>query len=68
MSRTRKIEKANVPKILISEVGYNGFGPFSSMAEAGYVKYVEGDWNKTYFTELEQFDGSRKYKRSVEGS
>lgn len=24
MSRTRKIEKANVPKILISEVGYNG--------------------------------------------
>lgn len=39
------------------------FGPFSSMAEAGYVKYVEGDWNKPYFTELEQFDGSRKYKR-----
>ena len=38
------------------------FGPFSSMAEAGYVKYVEGDWNKTYFTELEQFDGSRNIK------
>lgn len=39
------------------------FGAFSSMSEARYVKYVEGDWNKDYFNELEQFDGSRRYKR-----
>ena len=40
-----------------------GFPVTIRMAEAGYVKYVEGEWNKAYFTELEQFDGSRKYKR-----
>lgn len=39
------------------------FGAFSSMSEAGFVKYVEDDWNKDYFNELEQFDGSRKFKR-----
>ena len=46
------------------------FAPFCALAEAGYVSYVDDSafppdeqWNKEYFTELEQFDGSRKYKR-----
>lgn len=38
------------------------FGPFSAMSEASRVMYVEGDWNKDYFNELEMFDGSRKNK------
>ena len=43
------------------------FGPFASMAEAGYVQYVSDDglpvdekWNNIYLSELEQFDGGRK--------
>ena len=43
------------------------FGAFASMAEAGYVKYVddhglpiEEPWNKVYISELESFDGGRK--------
>ena len=46
------------------------FAPFCAMAEAGYVSYVsdlfvpeEEHWNDTYLKELEQFDGSRKFKR-----
>lgn len=38
------------------------FMPFSSAAEAGMVRYVIGEWNDTYFFELEKFDGSRKNK------
>lgn len=38
------------------------FGAFSAMAEAGYVQYVEAEWNKLYFAELESFDGSRNNK------
>lgn len=38
------------------------FGAFAAMAEAGHIKYVEDDWNKAYFNELEIFDGSRKNK------
>jgi predicted phage terminase large subunit-like protein len=38
------------------------FQPFSAAAEAGIVKYVRGDWNEDYFSELELFDGSRKNK------
>ena len=43
------------------------FGPFASMAEAGFVHYVSDDylpsdqkWNEVYLNELEQFDGGRK--------
>ena len=32
------------------------------MAEALRISYVEDDWNKDYFNELERFDGSRKNK------
>lgn len=38
------------------------FGSFAAMAEAGHVRYVEDDWNKTYFHELEMFDGAKKNK------
>lgn len=46
------------------------FAPFCAMAEAGYVSYVsdffvpeDEHWNEVYLKELDQFDGSRKYKR-----
>lgn len=38
------------------------FQPFCAAAQAGLVDYVYGAWNDTYFSELEQFDGSRKNK------
>lgn len=38
------------------------FQPFAAAAEAGLVRYVNGAWNDTYFSELEAFDGSRKNK------
>lgn len=38
------------------------FQPFAAAAEAGLVDYVEADWNKDYFSELEGFDGSRNNK------
>ena len=38
------------------------FGAFAAMAEALRVRFVEDDWNKDYFNELEMFDGSRKKK------
>ena len=37
--------------------------PFLTLAEAGYVKYVKGDWNEAFFNELEDFiDGNRQQK------
>lgn len=36
------------------------FQPVAAAAEAGLIDYVAGDWNDTYFDELEIFDGSRK--------
>jgi len=33
------------------------FKPFASLAQAGGVDYIEGDWNDEYFRELEMFDG-----------
>lgn len=36
------------------------FQPFAAAAEAGLVDYVEAEWNKAYFTELEAFDGESK--------
>ncbi len=36
------------------------FAPFSSLAQAGFVRIVEGDWNQNFFDELEVFDGDRK--------
>lgn len=38
------------------------FMPLASAAEAGLVRYVHGDWNDTFFSELEAFDGSRSKK------
>lgn len=38
------------------------FAPFSSLAQAGFVQIVKGDWNKDFFDELENFDGDRNKK------
>ena len=38
------------------------FAPFAAVAEAGGVQVVAGEWNDAYFSELEQFDGSRNVK------
>lgn len=38
------------------------FQPFVAASEAGLVRYVRGEWNDTYFAELESFDGSRSKK------
>lgn len=38
------------------------FAPFSAVAEAKLVHYVDGAWNDMYLDELEQFDGSRNIK------
>lgn len=38
------------------------FAPFSSIAQAGFVKVVKADWNKSFFDELEIFDGDKKHK------
>lgn len=38
------------------------FAPFSSVAQAGFVQVVEGDWNKEFFDELEVFDETGRYK------
>lgn len=46
--------------------GHNGklqrFLPFCTLAEAGWVRVVEGDWNEAWFTELELFEGERNQK------
>lgn len=38
------------------------FMPFSSIAQAGFVHVVKGDWNSDFFDELEIFDGDKKHK------
>ncbi len=46
--------------------GHNGklnrFLPFCTLAEAGWVRVVRGDWNEAWLTELELFEGERKQK------
>lgn len=41
------------------------FAPFSSIAQAGFVQVVEGDWNKDLFDELEIFDGDKRKKDDI---
>ena len=36
------------------------FAPFCAASEAGSIKIVKGDWNESFFIELEGFDGGRK--------
>lgn len=38
------------------------FAPFAAVAEAGFVNVVNASWNNDYHTELENFDGSNKFK------
>jgi predicted phage terminase large subunit-like protein len=39
------------------------FLPFCSMAEAGAVKVVRGDWNEKFFQELESFSSDLKIQK-----
>ena len=41
------------------------FAPVSSVAQAGFVQVVKGDWNKAFFDELEIFDGDKKKKDDI---
>lgn len=41
------------------------FGPFATMAEAGFLNVVDAPWNEEFFTELEVFDGGRKYHDDI---
>lgn len=41
------------------------FAPISSVAQAGFVQVVKGDWNKEFFDELEIFDGDKKKKDDI---
>lgn len=38
----------------------NRFAPFSSIAQAGFVRIVKAEWNKEFYDELEIFDGGKK--------
>ncbi len=38
------------------------FAPYAAVAEAGFVNLVKAEWNDDYHTELENFDGSNKFK------
>ena len=38
------------------------FAPFAAVAEGGFVEVVKAEWNDDYHTELENFDGSNKFK------
>jgi predicted phage terminase large subunit-like protein len=38
------------------------FAPFSSITQAGFVNIVKADWNKSFFEELEEFNGDPKKK------
>ena len=49
--RKAKPDKAKVQRFL----------PFAAMAESGMVRVVRADWNDKYFSELEQFDGGKKF-------
>jgi predicted phage terminase large subunit-like protein len=40
------------------------FLPFCSMAEAGAVRVVRGDWNDAFFKELESFSGDLKLQKT----
>lgn len=38
------------------------FQPFTTAAEMGLIDYIEGEWNDSFFDELENFTGERKNK------
>jgi predicted phage terminase large subunit-like protein len=38
------------------------FAPFAAVAEGGFVNVVKASWNDDFHTELENFDGSNKFK------
>lgn len=41
------------------------FAPFSSLAQAGFVRVVKADWNREFFDELEVFSGDGKSKDDI---
>ncbi len=54
-------ERGFIVRLIRPEKGkVQRFLPFASVAEAGYVKIVRGDWTENYLNELEQTDFGRK--------
>lgn len=51
----------------IVKSGHSGklhcFGPFASLAEAGMVRVVKGDWNEAFFLELENFEPNNRNQK-----
>lgn len=43
----------------------NRFAPFSSVAQAGNIRIVAGEWNKEFFDELEIFSGDKHQKDDI---
>lgn len=39
------------------------FAPFSSLAQAGFVRVVKAEWNREFFEELEVFSGENKKEK-----
>lgn len=66
MFYVRELAEDGLPVKSIPISGHTGkisrFKPFATVAEAGLVKVVRGDWNEAWFTELELFEGERNQK------
>lgn len=64
--RTTLAENGVVTKIAPTMAGkakLTRFLPFCSLAEAGAVRVVRGDWNEDFFKELEAFSGELKIQK-----
>ena len=59
--RQRLAEKGIICNLVKAHRGskMTRFLPFAAIAEAGSVKVVRGDWNETFFEELERFNGQK---------
>ena len=66
-SLQRRLAEAGFTVRLVSPVKskITRFAPFASVTQAGFVNVVKGDFNKEFFEELENFDGSPKKKDDI---
>lgn len=65
--RTTLAENGVVTRIAPTMAGkakLTRFLPFCSLAEAGAVRIVRGDWNEEFFNELESFSGELKIQKA----
>jgi len=62
----RTLAEAGITATSVVVSGHSGkisrFTPFCTLAEAGFVRMVRGDWNEEWLTELECFEGLRTQK------